>query len=92
MKQFTISGGIWIQKVGSNLQKMQLEQEKQLLLNFIREQTHNFTMKLEIQLDENMAPAKANLPFSASDRLKFMAEQNPIVNLLVEKFNGQIHY
>lgn len=68
-----------------------VREHKENLLEYLREKCQNPTIKIEIQIDEQLIKAQQNtMPPKNEERYKLMQQKNPHLLLLEQKFNTSL--
>jgi DNA polymerase III subunit gamma/tau len=75
--------------IDSEIQKIELEEERSNLLTFIRTELNNYGIQLKVLLNQEDNSVKH---LSSKDKFMKMAEKNPALHDLREKLNLDIEY
>ena len=76
--------------IDSEVQRMELQLESQSLLDFLRSELNNGLIQLKLEVTAHDKPKLSQL--TSKERFFQMAEKNPDLHLLKEKFNLDIEY
>lgn len=74
---------IWIELPNSTMKK-EVEREQSLMLNYLKEQLNNYTISLQITINEETSKKFAFTPEEKYEKLK---EKNPVIDLLRKEFD-----
>ena len=74
----------------SELQKIEFQQQSQDFLSFLRKNLDNYSIKIQLNVLAMDQGVKVHL--NSKDKFIKMAEKNPDLNLLRDKFNLDIEY
>ncbi len=89
-KDYNIKENIWQQVVFNEVEKKILENNKEELLNSVRQSLNNPTVQLDILTDPSKAEAFLNLQSPLEQKIQKFFEENPTLVKLFETFDLQI--
>jgi hypothetical protein len=78
-------------KVAHGVAELQISEHKDNLLQHLRKGCNNPTLRIEIIVDESLAPSlKAQVPLTNEEKRKQMEQKNPHLLLLQKKFDTML--
>lgn len=89
----TFEMNMWRCTVVSDINRIELERNRDELVAYLRAETGNRTLQLEIVVDKTLAPkVMADRPLTAEERLQKAMQLNPHFRTLVERLKLRISY
>jgi hypothetical protein len=89
----TFHVNIWRCTVVSDINRIELERNRDELVAYLRAHTGNRTLQLDIVVDRTLAPkVMADRPLTADERLQKAMQLNPHFRTLVERLKLRISY
>ncbi len=76
-------------RIDNSVQKMDFEREQTELMEFLRKNLNNFSVKLELEINKT---AEKNNFYTDGDKLTAMAEHNPVLKDLVSKLGLDVEF
>jgi DNA polymerase-3 subunit gamma/tau len=87
-----LSGNRWIQTVANDVLQRQLDEERDLIVPFMRERLGLPNLILEIEISESLAEARDLRPYTNEAKLEAMLQKNPLLRDFMKKFDTMINY
>lgn len=90
--RYQLEVNYWVPTVANESIKGQLEQERNLLVDFLRKHTGNPTIKLRVEVDESIGSQDKPVRLTAEQKRIQMEKINPLLRELQQKFQTTTDY